>query len=138
MHKTLRVVIDTNVLVSALVGHGKPRRLVAQLLEQHEVVSSRQMLAELADVLSRNKFAEVHRSQVNSFLSVLGRKAVLVTVKQTNRVIEEDPDDDIVLATALEGKAAYLVSGDSHLLKLGKFDDVRIVRVKEMLELIRI
>lgn len=136
MHKNLRVVIDTNVLVSALVGHGKPRRLVVLLLEQHEVVSSHQMLAELADVLSRNKFPEIHRSQVNSFLSILGSRAILVTVKQTNSVIEEDPDDDIVLATALEGKAAYLVSGDSHLLKLGKFKDVRIVTVKEMFELI--
>jgi uncharacterized protein len=136
VHKTLRVVVDTNVLVSALIGHGKPRRLVVQLLEQHQVVSSHQMLAELADVLSREKFAEVSKSHIGLFLSILVGKATLVTVKHTDRVVSEDPDDDIVLATGVEGKATHIVSGDSHLLNLGKFREVKIVTVKEMLDLI--
>ncbi len=52
------VVLDTNILISALVGHGNPRRLVLRLLEEETVVSSMEMLAELADVLSRKKFAK--------------------------------------------------------------------------------
>jgi putative PIN family toxin of toxin-antitoxin system len=132
----VRVVIDTNVLVSALIGHGKPRRLVAELLEGHQVVSSRQMLAELVDVLSREKFKEAEKSQVNSFLSILSSRVVLVTVKQSFKTVVEDPDDDMVLSTAHEGKATYIVSGDGHLLNLKRFGGIRIVTVNEMLQLL--
>ena len=51
----VRVVIDTNILVSALIKRGKPRKLVLKLLEEHTVILSRQMLAELADVLHKGK-----------------------------------------------------------------------------------
>jgi putative PIN family toxin of toxin-antitoxin system len=60
----VRVVIDTNILVSAFIVGGKPRRLVLKLLEEHTVILSRQMLAELADVLTRDKFI-VKTSQVD-------------------------------------------------------------------------
>jgi putative PIN family toxin of toxin-antitoxin system len=66
----VRVVVDTNVLVSALINRGKPRRLVLKLLEDHTVILSRQMLAELADVLTRDKFI-VKSSQVDRFLASL-------------------------------------------------------------------
>ena len=131
------VVFDTNVLISALVGHGKPRRLVLRLLEKETVVSSMQMLAELADVLSRGKFTEVKSSQVNSFLSKFARKVVVVTFKRRFKIVEEDPDDNIVLSTAYGGDARYIISGDKHLLKLKEFRGIEIVTVKEMLELLR-
>ncbi len=131
------VVLDTNVLISALIGHGKPRSLVLRLLEEETVVSSMEMLAELADVLSRGKFTEVKSLQVNSFLSTFARKAVIVTLKRRFKIVEEDPDDDIVLSTAYAGVARYIVSGDKHLLKLKEFRGIEIVTVKEMLELLR-
>ena len=52
-----RVVIDTNVLVSAIIGHGRPRLLLRLVLREHSAVASKEMLAELADVLSRDKFS---------------------------------------------------------------------------------
>jgi putative PIN family toxin of toxin-antitoxin system len=129
-------VIDTNVLISALVGHGKPKRLVLRLLQEHTVVSSRDMLAELADVLTRPKFAEIENSQINSLLTILARKSVLVDIKHPLKVVAEDPEDDVVLATAHEGKARYVVSGDRHLLRLKEFRGIEIVSVKQMLELL--
>ncbi len=133
----MRVVVDTNVLVSALIGHGKPRRLVAELLERHQVVSSRQMLAELVDVLSGDKFKQVGKTLVSSFLTIISSRVVLVTVKQSFKTVAEDPDDDVVLSKAREGKATYVVSGDAHLLSLKKFGGIRIVTVSEMLQLIK-
>ncbi|MBO0888442.1 putative toxin-antitoxin system toxin component, PIN family [Candidatus Bathyarchaeota archaeon] len=125
--------MDTNVLISALVGHGKPRRLVTLLLERHQIVTSRQMLAEFADVASREEFAEVGRTRVVSFMSILARHAVIVPVKHVLNVIVEDPDDNIVLSTALQGNASQIVSGDRHLLELRRYRGVRIVTVEEML-----
>jgi len=80
----VRVVVDTNVLVSALVNRGKPRRLVLRLLESHSLVLSRQMLAELADVLSRGKFA-VSGSQTDRFIFGVVRKSKLVTVRSRSK-----------------------------------------------------
>ena len=132
----MRVVVDTNVLISALIGHGKPRRLLIELLEGHQVVSSPQMLAELADVLSREKFIEVDKSQVRSFLSILASIVVLVTAEQSFRVIAGDPDDDVVLGTAYKGKATHIVSRDRHLLNPKRFRGIRILTVNEMLQLL--
>jgi putative PIN family toxin of toxin-antitoxin system len=131
------VVLDTNVLISALVGHGKPRRLVLRLLEKETAVSSMEMLAELADVLSRGKFTDVKSSQVNSFLSKLAKRIVVVTLKRRFKIVEEDPDDDIVLSTAYEGHARYIISGDKHLLRLKEFRGIKIVTVREMHELLQ-
>jgi predicted nucleic acid-binding protein len=49
-------------------------------------------------------------------------------------VIQEDPDDDIFLNTALDGKADYIVSGDPHLLDLSKYKGIKIVTVDDMLK----
>lgn len=106
---------------------------MTELLERHNVVCSRQMLAEFVEVMSRKKFADISRSQVDSFLTILLRRATIVSVKQTLKVIDEDPEDDIVLTTAVEGNASYIVSGDNHLLSLKRFKGVRIVTVEEML-----
>ncbi len=87
--------------------------------------------------MSRKKLADVSRSQVNSFLSILLRRAAIVSVKHVLKVIAEDPEDDMVLTTALEGNASYIVSGDDHLLDLKRFKGVRIVTVEEMLLIAR-
>jgi len=121
-------------LIWALVGHGKPRRLLTALLERHQIVSSLQMLAEFVEVMSRDKFAEVGRSRLASFLSILVRRTTIVSVKHTRKLIAQDPDDDIVLSTAHKGNASHIVSGDGHLLGLKRFKGVKIVTVDEMLE----
>ena len=126
--------MDNNVLISALVGHGKPRRLLSDLLERHQIVSSPQMLAEFVEVMSREKFAEVGRSRLASFLSIIVCRTPIVSVKHTRRVVAQDPEDDMVLSTALKGNASYIVSGDEHLLDLKRFKGVKIVAVDEMLE----
>ena len=68
-----RVVVDTNVLISALINNGKSRKLVLKLLEEQTVILSTQILAELADVISRDKFS-VTSSQVDRFISILVKK----------------------------------------------------------------
>lgn len=69
-------------------------------------------------------------------MSILSRGATIVSVRRVRRIVEEDPEDDLVLATALTGGASYVVSGDRHLLDLGRFEGVGIVRVEEMLRIL--
>jgi putative PIN family toxin of toxin-antitoxin system len=109
---------------------------VSLLLEKHEVVTSPQLLAELIDALSRERFTETSEKQAKSFLSIISRKALVVTIRRSFRAVPEDPDDGIVLGTAYEGKASHIVSGDRHLLNLGRFRGIRVVTVNEMLGLL--
>jgi len=133
----VRVVVDTNVLVSALVGHGRPRALVSLLLEEHTILSSTELLAELSDVLSREKFTTVRRSQVDEFLTILTSKVVIVKTKSIPKIVAQDPDDDVVLAVASGAEAQYVISGDRHLLSLGRFEGISIISVGRMLGILQ-
>lgn len=131
-----RVVVDTNVLVSALIKKGKPLELIQRLIDKHTVILSSQMLAELADVLSRDKFT-ITNAQIDWFISLLLRKSTAASISGNLNVILNDPDDNIVLLTAVNGKADYIVSGDKHLLALGKFEGIEIVTISQLLEILR-
>ena len=131
----VRVVLDTNVLVSALIDDGKPRKLVLELLDKNTVILSRQMFAELADVISRDKFT-VTSSQVDRFVSSLVRMSKMVADNARFKVLSEDPDDDVVLNTAYTGRAEFIVTGDRHLLKLGQFKKTKIINVNQMQDIL--
>lgn len=131
----VRVVIDTNVLVSALINDGKSRRLVLELLDKHTVILSRLMLAELADVVSRDKFS-VTSSQVDRFVSSLIQMSKVVPDNARFKVLLEDPDDDVVLNTAYTGRAEFIVTGDHHLLVLGQFKKIKMLTVNQMRDIL--
>jgi uncharacterized protein len=116
----VRVVIDTNVMVSALIGPGKPRRLVARLLRHHSVVTSAEMIEELVEVLPRKKFG-LTSAQIDRFLTIYADNSQAVASDLRVRAVVQDPDDDFVLSTAVKGSAGYLVTGDRHLLALKAF-----------------
>ncbi|MDA4123394.1 MAG: putative toxin-antitoxin system toxin component, PIN family [Thaumarchaeota archaeon] len=131
----VRVVIDTNVMVSALIAKGKPRRLVSRLLSRHSVISSREMLEELSEVLSREKFG-LSKAQVGRYLSIYTENSESVTLRSKVRAVAEDPDDDVVLSTAVGGNAEYIVTGDRHLLVMKEFGVTRIVTVDGALKIL--
>lgn len=120
----MRVVLDTNKLVSAILSPlGAPRRLLDDARAQvFELCSSPVLMAELLDVVSREKFA---RRLAAAGLAPLGivseirRLATMATPADVPRVVANDADDDHVLACAVAAQADLLVSGDKHLLGLG-------------------
>jgi uncharacterized protein len=132
----MRVLLDSNVLVSSLVNPGASRRLLIHLLDEHTVVSSVEILAELEGVLSREKFSFT-KSRVDEYVSLIASISTIVDIGEPPRVVEEDPDDDVVLATANYGNVDYIVTGDRHLLRLGEYDKAKIVSVREMLTILK-
>jgi putative PIN family toxin of toxin-antitoxin system len=131
----LRVVLDSKVLVSTLLGQGGPRRLLLHLSREHVIVSSVQMLAELEDVLHRDKF-QITERQIGDYISLIISGSTVLDIADYPEVIRADPDDDVVLASALEGDADYIVTGDKHLLLLREYHKTKIITVKQMLALI--
>ena len=134
----MKVVLDTNVLISALIKTGKPRELFFRLVQGKALILSKSILDEFletADDPRIRKYASEQETTV--FLNSLGDGAKIVQVKSKFRAVKEDPDDDVFVNTAYDGKADYIVSGDNHLLSLGEFRGTKIVTVDEMLKLLK-
>jgi hypothetical protein len=95
------------------------------------------MSSEFVNVVSRKKFEKyVTEIDVKLFLADLSRIGKFTQVKSKFRVIAEDPDDDIIIRAAYDGKADYIVSGDRHLLSLKEFKGIKILTVEEMLNVL--
>jgi putative PIN family toxin of toxin-antitoxin system len=74
---------------------------------------------------------------MDSFLKILLQKSELVNIKEGESLnIAEDPDDNMVLQTAVVGGARYIVSGDNHLISLGSFREIKILTVAGMLKIL--
>ena len=129
------IVFDINVLVSSLIVKGKPRELWQKAKgKEFTLVFSREMRSDLVNVLRRKKFQKyVTSADIWLFLNDLRMSGKLVPVKSRFRVVAEDSDDDIIIRTAYDAKADYIVSGDRHLLALKEFKGIRIVTVDQML-----
>jgi len=133
----MRVVLDTNVLVSALIKSGKPKRLLGAVLgPKHTLILSDPIIEEFSRVSADQKIAKYADDEaVAAFLGVLLSKAVFVRLKSKVRVFR-NPDDD-VLSTAKEGDADFVVTGDKHILELHEFKGIRIVTIEKALSVVK-
>ncbi len=132
----MRVVLDTNVLISALIAEGKPHELLKALLARdHAIILSEPTIEEFSRVAGDEKIRRyVDNEEFTTFLRTLLSRAVFVQVRSRLRVLNSA--DDLVLSTAKHGKADALVSGDRHLLELKEFGGIKIITVERMLEIL--
>ena len=134
----MKVVLDTNVLVSALIKAGKPRDLFNKLVKGKQLVLSRDILEEFFEVVENPEIAKyTSEKDLDVFLKALKSAARIVQVKSKFKAVKEDPDGDIIISAAYDSKSNYIVSGDKHLLSLGEYRGIRIVTVDEMLRLLK-
>lgn len=135
----MRIVLDTNVVVSALLWRGTPYQLLEAIRQQPSVqcFSSAPLLQELADVLTRpsaeKRLAIISKSArevLDDYLAVVE----LVEPVNIPRVVPGDPDDDVVIGTALAAKGDFLVTGDQPLRSVAEYQSIRIVGVGEMVQ----
>ncbi len=133
----MRLVLDTNVVVSALVWGGVPYGLIeAAASGEIELVTSPALLAELRDVLARVHLASrlaARRSDVDIAIGMYGGLAIGVSPLHVPRVVPGDADDDHVMAVAVAGSAEIVVSGDRHLLSMGSYQGIDIVTAAQAL-----
>ena len=133
----MRVVIDTNVLVSAFVYGGNPRRVLELVLSGDiEMAISEPLAQELRDVLLREQF-DLTPQLVRTAITEIGALAELVVPRKHHAVIDSDPSDNVVLDCALEAGADYIVSGDAHLISLKRFGKAKIVNPQQFLSLLQ-
>lgn len=132
----MRLVLDTNVVVSATPWRGTTYQFLELVRRQSDsirVFASAPLLTELAEVLVRpamtHRLAAISRNAAD----VLGDYAALVEIVEPMALqgVSPDPDDDVVVATALAARADFIVTGDKDLLGTGRFGQVEILSVAE-------
>ena len=133
--KEIRLVLDTNVLVSALLFAGPLSHLVSLWRERRIVLLlSKDVFIEYLRVLAYPKFklsGKEIKALVEEYVLPF---AEMVTVAETPAIIREDPADDKFLALVAAGRARHIVSGDKHLLVLREYRGVKIATPREFLD----
>jgi len=131
------VVLDTNVLISAFLFGGAPREIVELIVAGVVDCSvSPAILDEVRGVLKRPKFGLSPR-QAMSIVEELGGLSEVVNPSTSIHRIIADPDDDRVLECVIEARADAIVSGDAHLLELGRYKRILILNPSDFLQAMR-
>jgi hypothetical protein len=130
----MRVVVDTNILISATGWEGNEREIIRRgLRDEITLLISDQILAEYIEVIHRKKFSFLKKRKIKRFVLLLLELCEIIEIKSTLSIIMEDPSDNLILACAKDGKAHIIVSGDLHLLKLKEWSGIDIISSKELL-----
>ncbi len=129
----MRILFDTNVLFAAFTVRGFCEELVEETVDLCAIIWSAPLHHELVQTLRRKRFlTPVVLEAVAAFSDL----CEMVTPSKLPKRVCRDPDDDIVLATALAGRADLIVTGDNDLLVLKTFQRMRILSPRQVLEIL--
>ena len=131
----MRVVVDTNVLISAIFWTGKPKQILNKVRrEEITFLTSEFILEELRDVLTReDKPFKLSDQEAERVVAGMRNLAVLVKI-DSHMSVCRDENDNRVLECAIDGNADCIITGDSHLLQLGSFQKISIITVSDFLD----
>ena len=121
----MRLVLDTNVLIAAFISHGVCNELLEHCVLNHEVVLSNFILGELKDKLT-SKFKFTLR-EANAVVRLVKSRSEVVPTSPLPAALCRDPDDDTIIATAIAGQCACIITGDKDLLDLETVNGIRII-----------
>jgi len=131
----VRVVFDTNVLVSALLFEtSTPAQAFFAALKHGEILLSAPLAEEINRIIYRPKFDRyLTDEQRADFITALVESSVLIEIKETITACR-DPKDNMILELAVSGEADVIVTGDSDLLVLNPFEEIAILNPTDFLE----
>jgi putative PIN family toxin of toxin-antitoxin system len=131
----VRVVVDTNVIVSALFFRGVPYALLDAWRDRRFIlVTSPEILEEYRDVA--NRLSRKHKAvNIDRFIELVTVSSEIVEPAEMISQITKDPKDEKFLACAFGGNASVIVSGDDHLLSVNGYGGLRILKPRDFLRL---
>ena len=129
----MKIVIDTNVVISAAFFGGIPRKVIDLVIKSNVTAYINDEIQieynETALDMVDKKKGHINQELFDQFMS---KVAVIDSVTTVN--ICRDPDDNKFIACAVDAKAIYIVSGDKYLLTVKNYDEIEIVTAKEFYE----
>ena len=129
----MRVVLDTNILISAVFFGGLPRLALQLSMQEHCVLLTSPVLLEEFERILVRRF-RVQTSAAERILQEYKSVAEVINPSILLNIITADPSDNRILECAIAGKANAIVSGDSHLLTLGSFRKIPILTVRQFVD----
>ena len=130
----MRIVIDTNVIASAVLFGGKPGALICFILTHMvSAVATQEIIDEYQTTL--DSLFQKYNGRELFFSADSIYSAMEIIPAQTRVDVCRDPDDNKFISCAIDGQCYYIVSGDKDLLTLKEYSDVKIVTVAEFFEL---
>ena len=128
----IKVVLDTNVYISALFWKGAPYQIFKKILIGDILnFTSPEILKEIKEKLLY-KF-KLPPEKVKEYLEIIIFNSEIIQPKKKIKIIKKDPTDNKILECALEAKASFIISGDKHLLEIKKYKGIKIITPKEFL-----
>ncbi|MBU0957394.1 MAG: putative toxin-antitoxin system toxin component, PIN family [Nanoarchaeota archaeon] len=135
----MKIVLDTNVWLSAIFWEGEASRIIEKNKKNIKILTSEKILSEIISVLSREakfqKYIFDLKLNIEDLLRTILSISKLIETKTKLEIVKADPKDNIILETALDGKADYIVSYDKHLLNMIEFRNIKIITPGEFLKL---
>ncbi|MBA3584139.1 MAG: putative toxin-antitoxin system toxin component, PIN family [Gemmatimonadetes bacterium] len=122
----MRIVLDTNILIAAFVSRGACSDLLEHCSRVHSLVASMPILKEFHRVLIDKIGIDVELADAD--LELLSSRVQIVEPVSLGESVSRDPDDDLVLATAISGSCECIITGDRDLLDLGRYREIDILR----------
>ena len=140
--KQISAILDTNIIISGFISaKGTPAKALNKLIKgSFLLVTSKKLIEEFKEVINRPKIKNkynIDSKEIDMFITSLQELAKIIPGKIEVKV-SRDPKDDMFLSCALEGKVDYLVTGDKDLLTLNEFGGVKIITIKEFLDILNI
>lgn len=135
----MKITVDTNVLISATFWNGDSQKII-ELVEDKKItlVLSKGILKEYAEVLQYKDIQEKvvgHNLALKHSILKIAQISTIVQPQEKLSIVKDDPNDNIILECALEGKVDYIISQDKHLLKCNGFEGIKILTPKDFLTL---
>jgi putative PIN family toxin of toxin-antitoxin system len=124
----MKVVVDTNVLISSFIGIGNPRKIID--LWKTGVIRlclTQSIIDEYVDVLQRlDLINEIELEELLNLFAI-GYNCDFISNTPNLRIVNKDPFDDKFFECAVAHKAKYIISGDKEVLKVGKYIDITVL-----------
>ena len=132
----MKIVLDTNILLSSIFGSGAPCRLVQEALNKNfDIITSKSILNEVRKVLQdpEEKF-QLSEQETDDIIAGILIFAKVVPLK-TEIAMVRDPKDNHVISCAIDGQAEYIITRDKDLLSLISYKEIKIILPEEFLKL---
>jgi len=132
---SINIVLDTNVIISGIIFGGKPRELIELIIEGKYILYLSENIIEVLGILeikfnySKDKLAFIE-NELKAISEICYPDIKL-------NIVKDDPDDNKIIECAIESDSKYIISGDHHLLDLGKYKNIKIIKVSEFIEMIK-
>jgi len=132
----MKIVIDSNVFVSAFFWLGNPRKVFDRVTNGlDELYITDDILQELSSVMTREKF-NLEKNKVDNYVKIIEYFSIKLFPDNNIEDICRDPDDNKILKCGLEGNVDYIITGDKDLLVLKEYKKIKIVTPKEYLDIV--